>query len=206
MDRASRGLVAEVAVRLTFGDGSSSLRDTYFVHGGGEWLHRFGDEETDLFMPGTPFEEFVAASGGEATASGGGSTLPGPVDPGAVEEAAEDYYRAAGVGDWGYTYEHLDSQTRSAFTREEWFEKNQWLADQGEAVYHVESVEEPDEASPEPLAEVTVRLTFEDGSSSVRGTFFVLEDGEWLHRFSQEEYELFMPGTPFDEFVEAHQQ
>ena len=27
-------------------------------------------------------------------------------------------------------------------------------------------------------------------------TYFVYEDGSWRHRFSQEEYELFMPDAP----------
>jgi hypothetical protein len=33
--------------------------------------------------------------------------------------------------------------------------------------------------------------------------YFVYEDGQWKHRFSEEENELFMPGVPFEEFVEA---
>jgi hypothetical protein len=40
-----------------------------------------------------------------------------------VWEAAEDYYRAAGLEDWAYTYEHLDSSTKRQFTEEEWFQK-----------------------------------------------------------------------------------
>ncbi len=125
---------------------------------------------------------------------------------GGAEEAAGEYYRAAGAGDWDYTYEHLDSETQSAFTREEWYQKNEWLSDNGPAVYDVLSVE-LDETSGEPLvAEVSVRITAEDGSSSfVRDTFFVLEDGEWLHRFGQEEYDSLMPGVPFEEFVAAQQ-
>ena len=119
-----------------------------------------------------------------------------------VEEAAGDYYRAAGVEDWDYTYEHLDSETQSRFTREEWFEKNQWLTDNYPAIYHIESVN-LDSTSPEHVAEVVVGLTYEDGSSASRNTFFVFEGGEWKHRFSQDEYDLLMPGVPFEEFVEA---
>ena len=44
----------------------------------------------------------------------------------------------------------------------------------------------------------------EDGSSFVRTTYWVLEDGEWLHRFSQEEIDLFMPDLSYEEFVEAN--
>ena len=44
-----------------------------------------------------------------------------------------------------------------------------------------------------------------DGSFFVRDTFFVFEGGEWNHRFSKDEYDLLMPGVPFEEFVEAKQ-
>ncbi len=117
------------------------------------------------------------------------------------EEAAGDYYRASGMQDWDYTYDALDSETKAMFTREEWSQKNQWFADQGTTIYNIESAE-LDETSQEPLAEVSVRLTGEDGSSSIRTTYFVLEDGEWKHRFGQEEMDLFGPGVPFDEWVD----
>jgi hypothetical protein len=58
-----------------------------------------------------------------------------------AEEAAGDYYRAAGLENWEYTYDHLDSKTRRMFTKEEWFRKNQWFADNGSVIYHIESVE-----------------------------------------------------------------
>lgn len=64
-------------------------------------------------------------------------------------------------------------------------------------------VQDLDESSQEPLAEVAVRLTGEDGSISIRNTYFVLEDGVWKHRFTQEEEDLFGPGEPFEEWVEA---
>ena len=117
-----------------------------------------------------------------------------------AERAAGDYYRAAGSQDWDYTYDALDSETQSMFTREEWSQKNQWFADNAPAIYDIESAELDDTAQ-EPLAEVTVRLTGEDGSSSVRTTYFVYEDGEWKHRFGQEETDLFEPGVPFEEWV-----
>jgi hypothetical protein len=55
------GTVVEVALRLTYGDGSSSTRTTYFVLEDGEWKHAFGQEEYDLFMTEASYEEFVAA-------------------------------------------------------------------------------------------------------------------------------------------------
>ncbi len=48
-----------------------------------------------------------------------------------------------------------------------------------------------------------MRLTGEDGSYSIRNACFVLENGEWKHRFGQEEKDLFGPEVPFDEWVNA---
>lgn len=90
------------------------------------------------------------------------------------------------------------------FTREEWFQKNQWLADQYPATLRSLDVE-ADLSSSTNLADVTVYRTFEDGSSVSRDTYFVFEDGEWLHRFVKEEIDLFMPGISFEEFVEAQE-
>jgi hypothetical protein len=47
-----------------------------------------------------------------------------------------------------------------------------------------------DSSAPETFAHVTVVLTATDGSTNVRNTYFVYEDGSWLHRFSPEEYDL----------------
>lgn len=107
-----------------------------------------------------------------------------------VREAAETYYQAAATRDWEYTYDHLDSETQSAFTENEWFAKNDWLADNGSATYTIESID-MDGSSQESIANVVVLLTFGDGSTSVRNTYFVYEDGAWKHRFGSEEYELF---------------
>jgi len=59
-----------------------------------------------------------------------------------VRVAAEAYYQAVAVRDWGYTYNRLDSETQSAFTRDEWFAKNEWLADTGPVTYTIQSVED----------------------------------------------------------------
>jgi hypothetical protein len=53
--------------------------------------------------------------------------------------------------------------------------------------------------------EVSLRLTYEDGASSTRVTYFVFEDGEWKHAFGQEERDLFMPEASYEEFVAAQQ-
>ena len=49
-----------VMVYRTFKDGTSIERETYFVREGGSWKHRFTQEEIEIFMPGVPYEEFVA--------------------------------------------------------------------------------------------------------------------------------------------------
>lgn len=143
--------------------------------------------------------ETTSAEPTSATAS------PGP-DPEDIEAEAEvaagEYYSAAGVENWAYTYENLDSETQSLFTRDEWFQKNQWFADNGEVVYHIDSVERLG-TSGEPVVGVSLRLTYGDGSSSTRDTYFVYEGGEWKHAFGQEEQDLFMPDAAFEEFVAA---
>jgi Domain of unknown function (DUF4352) len=53
--------VVSVTVYRTFKDGTSITRDTLFVSEGGVWKHRFTEEEIAIFMPGVPYEQFVAA-------------------------------------------------------------------------------------------------------------------------------------------------
>ncbi len=131
------------------------------------------------------------------------SSGPGAEDPVAeAEAAAGEYYRAAGVGDWAYTYENLDSETQSLFTEEEWFAKNQWFADNGSVIYNIDSAESVGTDN-EQVVEVTLTLTYGDGTSSTRTTYFVREYGAWQHRFGQEEYDLFMPELSYEEFVAA---
>lgn len=119
-----------------------------------------------------------------------------------LNQAVEDYYLAAGAEEWAYTYDHLDSQTQSMFSEEEWSQKNQWFWDRNPLIFHILSIN-LDNSSEESLAEVDVRITPENGSPWVRTTYFVFEDGEWKHRFSEEETDLFMPGATYEEFVEA---
>jgi hypothetical protein len=53
--------VVSVTVYRTFKDGTSITRGTFFVSEGGVWKHRFTEEEIEIFMPGVPYEQFVAA-------------------------------------------------------------------------------------------------------------------------------------------------
>jgi len=120
-----------------------------------------------------------------------------------AKEAAGAYYMAAGLENWDYTYENLDSSTQSQFTKGEWSKKNQWFADNGSVIYHINSMDRVGTSS-EYLG-VNLTLTYEDGSSSTRTTYFVYEDGEWKHGFGQEETDLFMPDASYEEFVAARE-
>jgi hypothetical protein len=128
-----------------------------------------------------------ATPGSSAQTSRPETTQPA-VEP-QVRVAAEAYYQAVEAEDWGYTYDHLDSETQSAYARDEWFAINEWGATNSPATFTVQNVD-MDDSSPRTLANVTVVLTLEDGSTSIRNTFFVYEDGSWKHRFSAEEYEI----------------
>ncbi len=127
--------------------------------------------------------------------------------PGSDEElrrAVEDYYEAVDQEDWSYTYDHLDSTTRSQFTREEWYEKNQYYADRDNLELSSMDVQ-INGSTTEPVISVTVYRTFNDGTSLGRDTFFVWEDGGWKHRFGEEENKLYMPDASYEQFVEAQQ-
>jgi hypothetical protein len=78
------------------------------------------------------------------------------------------------------------------------------LAGDGSTIHYILSVD-MDTSSQEPIAKVAVRLTFEDGSTSIRNTYFVFEDGSWRHRFSQEEYDPFMADASYEKFLAAQQ-
>lgn len=163
----------------------------------------YNTRETTTSLP-QPTREQTGSSieSSEPHIASPGSTGPNTEEVN-LDEAVGDYYRAAGMEDWAYTYDHLDSQTRSMFTEEAWSRKNQWFWDRNPTVYHILSIESDGDFEGS-VAEVEIRITGEDGSTWTRTTYFVKEDGEWLHRFSQEENDLFMPDATFEEFVETH--
>jgi hypothetical protein len=53
--------VVSVTIYRKFTDGTSITRDTLFASEGELWKHRFSQEEIGIFMPGVPYEKFVAA-------------------------------------------------------------------------------------------------------------------------------------------------
>jgi hypothetical protein len=144
---------------------------------------------------------------------GDASQIPGSAETTSAEEgqtesdlieAVEDYYQAVDREDWAYTYQNLDSQTQSMFTEGEWYLKNQWFADtEG---LELATMDVTVNSSPsDSVVSVSVYMTFKDGTSIDRGTYFVYEDGAWKHRFGDEEIEIFMPEASFEEFVAAQQ-
>ena len=162
---------------------------------------REGARQAQTTTPSTVPPQSTTSTSPEATTSDASGHSTEEIEAEA-REAAEEYYRAAGAEDWDYTYDHLDAETKSRFRREEWFKKNQWFADNGEVIYRIESVERLGTSSGLVVG-VSLRLTYEDGSSSTRGTYFVYEDGEWKHAFGREEYDVFMPAVPYEKFVKA---
>ena len=111
-----------------------------------------------------------------------------------LRRAVEDYYEAVERKDWGYTYDNLDSETKQSFTRSEWIRKNQDFDNVDPLVRSTPQI--IGEVSTSSPVEVTLAQTFGSGATGTRTTYFVWEDGSWKHRFSQEEYDLFLGGTP----------
>lgn len=107
-----------------------------------------------------------------------------------LRRAVADYYEAVERKNWGYTYDNLDSETQRSFTRGEWIRKNQDFDDADPLVRSTpQTIGEVSTSSP---VEVTLARTFGSGTIGSRTTYFVWEDGSWKHRFSQEEYDLFL--------------
>ncbi|MDP9480978.1 MAG: DUF4352 domain-containing protein [Actinomycetota bacterium] len=119
-----------------------------------------------------------------------------------IARAVQYYYEAVDREDWAYTYDNLDYETRELFTEDEWYQKNQWFADNQSS--ELVSVNSDVVLSPSGNeADVTAYRTFSDGTTQERETAFVYEGGLWKHRFIGEEIYLFMPGVPFEDFVAA---
>jgi len=99
--------------------------------------------------------------------------------------AARNYYANVEQYDWDYTYNHLDSTTQGTYTYDDWAYRNESLAS-SDITYTIGNIDmiNPNKAG------VNVTLTFGDGSTQARYTYFVYEGSEWLHSFSEEEYNL----------------
>jgi hypothetical protein len=81
---------------------------------------------------------------GSQASNSSSASQPEPSQQQAEEQAraaAEAYYQEVAARNWGYTYDHLDSETQSAYTKQEWFAKNDYLAGTGAVTYTIQSVE-----------------------------------------------------------------
>jgi hypothetical protein len=103
-------------------------------------------------------------------------------EEGQVRMAAGSYYANVQEGDWDYTYNHLDAETRSTYSYEQWVAANDALASP-DITYTVGDIAE------ESPGVFGVDVTLSTGD--VRHTYFVNENDQWLHSFSDDEYALF---------------
>lgn len=129
-------------------------------------------------------EQDVQSTEGQAS-----EASPAPsnsTEEGQVRMAAGSYYAMVQEGDWDYTYNHLDETTRSTYTYEQWVAANDTLASP-DITYTVGDITEE---SPGVFG-VDVTLS----SGDVRHTYFVHENNQWLHSFSDDEYALFASVT-----------
>ena len=113
----------------------------------------------------------------------------------------QDYYAAVDRQDWSYAYDNLDSQTKQKYAKDEYVQKNRYLASVDPLARS--SPEITSKVSTSSPVEVTLNQTFTSGVTKSRVTYFVYEDGAWKHRFSQEDDAVFLPGTSYDGFVKA---
>lgn len=177
-----------VEISLSYADGSVDQIDKALSLEDGEYKRHFTEEELEYLEQFRGDQSETDSSRLEAEA----------------EEAVNDYYQAAGLQDWDYTYDNLAAETQSLFSEEEWSDKNQWYVDQDEKIYHIESVDLIEQSlEVNPVVDVEVRLTGEDDSSFVRETAFTLEGGSWKHLFLEEEIQSFRPDLTYEEFLEA---
>jgi hypothetical protein len=105
-------LVAEVTVNRTFADGAFAPRDTTFVYENGSWKHLFSQEEAALFLPGVPFEKFVAVQQAAGMA-------PAAQEE-AVKEAIRGHYGAIGRGEFTAAYSYFGPTYRKLEGRRAW--------------------------------------------------------------------------------------
>jgi hypothetical protein len=115
------------------------------------------------------------------------------VEAATTEEAAAingaiDYYQYAETGDYYTTYDLLSSEAQTYYTQDEWVTANTVL-DSAAAEFVVTDAYQYDLGLGVPTYAVTLTV-YADGSS-VRTTYFIYEDGQWVHHLTSEEVNLF---------------
>ncbi len=157
-----------------------------------------------------PSPNTTAASSSPSSSSSSSSPSSSPSPSSSSDSSSSDeklraavqaYYEAVDREDWDYTYDNLDSQTKQKFTKGEWVQKNQFFASQCPIEQSTPKIGSRVSSS---QVNVAVNLTFRGCASKSRSTFFVYENGAWKHRFSDEELNLFLPGTPYGQFVQQN--
>jgi hypothetical protein len=123
-------------------------------------------------------EQEVQSTEEQASASASSNST----EKGQVRMAAESYYAMVQEGDWDYTYNHLDATTQATYTYDQWVAANDALASP-DITYTVGDITE------ESPGVFGVDVTLSTGD--VRHTYFVNENDQWLHGFSDDEYALF---------------
>lgn len=137
------------------------------------------------------------------SASPSSSPSPSSSSEEKLRAAVRDYYAAVDRQDWNYAYDNNDSQTKRKYTKDEYVQKNRYLADV-DPLAQSSPVVTSGISTSSPV-EVTLNQTFESGVTRSRVTYFVQENGAWKHRFSQEDDAVFLPDASYDEFVRAKQ-
>jgi hypothetical protein len=115
------------------------------------------------------------------------------VEAATTEEAAAingaiDYYQYAETGDYYTTYDLLSSESQTYYTQDEWVTANTVL-DSAAAEFVVTDAYQYDLGLGVPTYAVTLTV-YADGSSE-RTTYFIYEDGQWVHHLTSEEVNLF---------------
>jgi hypothetical protein len=173
---------------------------------GTDWRGGSKNDPANENPPSQPSDDPSNATSGTTSPPPGATVVP--AEDSKLEDelraAVTDYYKAVDRQDWGYTYDELDSQTQQRYTRDEYIQKNQYLARVDPLVQSSPRIVSSD-ISPSTVVEVTLTQTFSSGATRSRQTFFVYEDGSWKHRFSPEDDAIFLPGTSYEEFVRAKQ-
>lgn len=105
-------------------------------------------------------------------------------------QAAIEYYQAAELGDWEYTYMHLSRPDQAYYTYDEWVYANNAL-ETAAGEFVVYDIYQETAYLPVEVYNVGVTIYTVDGTSFDRRTQFVWENGRWVHHLTDEEVSLF---------------
>jgi hypothetical protein len=166
---------ADLTVYRALPDGPCTYQDIQFVYEDGSWKHQFSREETEAFMPGTPYEEFVLARRQGLPDGGQPSTEQ---QENAVESAVRGHYRAIGDRKFEEAYCYFGPTQRDDSRGQE-----QWIAGQKPnqiTSSSIDSLEVEDVSGNTATAAVEVAITDKTGTHHFQITWSLLkEDGRW---------------------------